>query len=621
MNLLWLIPVLPLTAFLILALFGRRLPKALSTVVGCAFMGASGILAIIIALQFLLNLETTPSYTWSSGTWFTVGDFSPEFAFHLDGLSMLMTLVITLIGFLIFLFSTAYMATDEDISRFFAYMNLFAFSMLTLVLADNFLLLLLGWEGVGLCSYLLIGFWYTNPENGYAARKAFITTRIGAVGLILATVLVFRATGTLNIEEVLLIAGNWVSGNAIVTAIAVLLLLAALGKSAQLPLQVWLPDAMAGPTPTSALIHAATMVTAGVYLIARTHVIFELAPMVMTAVAIIGTATMLIAGSSALIQRDIKRVLAYSTISQIGYMFMALGVGAWTAAMFHFYTHAVFKALLFLGAGAIITAVHHKQDMFEMGGLRKVIPGVFYPFLLGCLSLAAVPFITSGFYSKDLILWKAYTSTEGNILFVVAGLVGAFITAIYTFRMVFITFNGKQHTEVDHKPGPIMVGVLAILGIGSVLAGFVETPHVLGSIHLFSDMLQYSVQDVTMNKVDYSQEWVLMGISTLLVVAGTGYAWMKYGKGAEAAPTMSPLNRFLYNGWDFDSAYQHFILNPYASFCRAIGIDIIDLLYKLVGLIARFFNLVLSRAQDGFVRHYALGIAFGTILVIYLFIS
>jgi len=369
---LWLIPVLPLLAFLVLSIFGGRFSRIVAASIGCGLMGLSALIALGAAFSFFGIMSDQNAVSVSPGTWFAVGDFQPTFALHLDALSMLMTLVVTIVGFLIFLYSAEYMAEDTDFSRFFAYMNLFAFSMLTLVLADNFILIILGWEGVGLCSYLLIGFWYKNPANGYAARKAFITTRIGAVGLILAAVLIFKTTGLTNIQEVLawMLEGNIDRGTATANAIAVLLLIAALGKSAQLPLQVWLPDAMAGPTPTSALIHAATMVTAGVYLLARTHVIFELAPGIMATVAALGTATMLIAGSSALAQTDIKRVLAYSTISQIGYMFMALGVGAWTAAMFHFYTHAIFKALLFLGAGSIIHAVHGEQNMFRMGGLR-----------------------------------------------------------------------------------------------------------------------------------------------------------------------------------------------------------------------------------------------------------
>ena len=620
---LWLIPVLPLAASLILIFFGGNFPRVMAASIGCGFMGLTALLAIGIAFSFFGGLPEQNAVSVSLGTWFSVGEFQPGFGLHLDALSMLMTLVITIIGFLIFFYSTEYMAEDTDFSRFFAYMNLFAFSMLTLVLADNFILLILGWEGVGLCSYLLIGFWYKNPANGYAARKAFITTRIGAVGLIIGAVLIFRTTGLTNIQDVMafILEGNIDSATATANAMAVLLLIAALGKSAQLPLQVWLPDAMAGPTPTSALIHAATMVTAGVYLIARTHVLFELAPGVMAVVAALGTATMLIAGSAALAQSDIKRVLAYSTISQIGYMFMALGVGAWTAAMFHFYTHAVFKALLFLGAGTIIHAVHGEQNMFRMGGLRKEFPGVFYPFLLGSMALAGVPLITAGFYSKDLILWKAYISEAGSLWIVAAGLIGALITAAYTFRMVFVTFFGEAKTKVSHKPGPIMLAVLGVLGVGAVIAGFIETPHYLGYIQVFSDFVGTAVQDVTTKDIPYWHELVLTGIAVLLVFIGGGYALMKHGKGAKTDPQLSPIGRFLNSGWSFDSAYQHFFLTPYSVTSRANRLDVIDLLYKLIGLIARFFNLVLSRTQDGLVRHYALGMGFGAVIILILFLK
>src|SRR5690348_7380797 len=315
-----------------------------------------------------------------------------------------MVLVITFVAFLIHLYSTEYMEGDVGYSRFFAYMNLFVASMVTLVLADNLLLLYLGWEGVGLCSYLLIGFWYTDPANGRAARKAFIVTRVGDTSMVIGLFLIFQRLGTLNIQDLMhRAAQQWPVGAAVAIATSALLLGGAVGKSAQLPLQTWLPDAMAGPTPTSALIHAATMVTAGVYLIARTNVLFALAPPVQLAVAVIGAATLLMAAFSALAQRDIKRVLAYSTISQIGYMLLALGLGAWSAAMFHFMTHAFFKALLFMAAGAVIQSLHHEQDMFRMGGLRRELPLTFWAFLIGGSALAGMPLVTAGFFSKDLI--------------------------------------------------------------------------------------------------------------------------------------------------------------------------------------------------------------------------
>jgi len=395
-DLLFLIPALPFAGFLILALVGRRLPKIGSAVIGVGTVGLSAVLTILIGINFIMSPPQGHALTQTLWTWMQFDGYAASVSFVLDPLSLIMIFVITFVGFLIHLYSSEFMLDDEGYGRFFAYMNLFVGAMLTLVLADNLLLLYLGWEGVGLCSYLLIGFWYADPANGRAARKAFVVTRIGDTAMALGIFLLFTHFGTLNIQELMRHASRqWPIGSSVAILAAALLLGGAVGKSAQLPLQTWLPDAMAGPTPVSALIHAATMVTAGVYLIARTHVLFELAPVVQAAVAIIGAATLLIAGFSALAQKDIKRVLAYSTISQIGYMFLALGVGAWSAAMFHFMTHAFFKALLFLAAGVVILAQHHEHDMFKMGGLRKKLPITFWTFLIGASSLAALPLITA----------------------------------------------------------------------------------------------------------------------------------------------------------------------------------------------------------------------------------
>ncbi|HEY6938282.1 MAG TPA: NADH-quinone oxidoreductase subunit L, partial [Terriglobales bacterium] len=368
------IPAIPFFSFLLLAVFGPRMARRAVSVIGVGSIAASAVVSGIVTAAFISAPPSGWSYHEVIWRWISVSGFQADIGFYLDALSVVMVLVITFVAFLIHLYSTEYMEGDEGYSRFFAYMNLFVASMVTLVLADNLLLLYLGWEGVGLCSYLLIGFWYTDPVNGRAARKAFIVTRVGDTSMVIGLFLIFQRLGTLNIQELMhRAAQQWPVGAAVAIAAAALLLGGAVGKSAQLPLQTWLPDAMAGPTPTSALIHAATMVTAGVYLIARTHVLFSLAPPVMLAVAVFGAATLLLAGCSALTQRDIKRVLAYSTISQIGYMFLALGVGAWSAASFHFLTHAFFKALLFLAAGAVIQAQHEEHDIFKMGGLRRMI--------------------------------------------------------------------------------------------------------------------------------------------------------------------------------------------------------------------------------------------------------
>ncbi|MDX5423024.1 MAG: NADH-quinone oxidoreductase subunit L, partial [Hymenobacteraceae bacterium] len=478
-DLLWLIPALPFLGALLLVLFGNRLSRALVAVLGVGSVGTAALVTILLGLQFLS--ENPAYYHQEVWQWFSVAGFSPSVAFHLDALSMVFIFVITFVGFLIHLYATAYMAEDGDFSRFFACMNLFVGSMLVLVMADNLLLLYLGWEGVGLCSYLLIGFWYKEPANGYAARKAFIITRVGDTAMAIGLFMLFQAFGTLHIQTISLEAAQtWEVGSQLAMIIAFLLLGGAVGKSGQLPLQTWLPDAMAGPTPVSALIHAATMVTAGVYLIARLYVIFELAPVAQLAVAVVGAVTLLLAGFSALTQYDLKRVLAYSTISQIGYMFLALGVGAWSAGIFHFMIHAFFKALLFLCAGAIILALHHEQDMRHMGGLRRSMPVVFWTFLIGAASLAALPVITAGFYSKDQILWYTLAGPQGSIWLYAAGLAGAFITSIYTFRMVFMTFFGESKTHVAHPPGKIITVPLIILAILSLFGGFIELPHNFG---------------------------------------------------------------------------------------------------------------------------------------------
>ncbi len=403
---LWLIPVLPLIGFLLLVFFGSKLSKQGVAIIGVGSIGISAVITILITYSFISSPPVNYQFSQVLWTWVSVSDFAPALAFYLDPLALIFMLVITFVGFLIHLYSTEYMAAEEGYSRFFAYMNLFIGSMLILVLGDNLLLLYLGWEGVGLCSYLLIGFWYKDPLNGYAARKAFVVTRVGDTAMAVGLFILYSTLGTLNIQTILAQASlHWVVGSSLAITTAALLLGGAVGKSAQLPLQTWLPDAMAGPTPVSALIHAATMVTAGVYLIARMNVMFTLAPLVQLIVAIVGALTLLLAGFSALVQTDIKRVLAYSTISQIGYMFLALGVGAWAAGIFHFMTHAFFKALLFLGAGAIIIALHHEQNMFKMGGLKKLLPVTYWTFLIGSASLVALPLVTAGFYSKDMILW------------------------------------------------------------------------------------------------------------------------------------------------------------------------------------------------------------------------
>jgi NADH-quinone oxidoreductase subunit L len=442
MNLVWLVPAFPFAGFLTIVLAGKRLSGRSGGVVGSVFAGLSMLAALFVALFFILITPVGDSYTLVMWQWFSSGGLAPSFALTIDALSVTMILVVTVVGFLIHVFSIEHMAGEEGYARFFAYMNLFVASMLILVLADNLVLLYLGWEGVGLCSYLLIGFWYRDPANGRAARKAFIVTRVGDVSLLVA-----QSLGSFGIQESAQRAlGSWPVGSSTAIWAAALILGGALGKSAQLPLQTWLPDAMAGPSPVSALIHAATMVTAGVYLVARTHVFFILAPPGLLPVAIIGAATLVVAGASAVAQTDIKRVLAYSTMSQIGYMFLALGVGAWTGAVFHLVTHAFFKSLLFLAAGVIINALHHEHDIRAMGGLAKKMPFVFWVFLIGAFGLTALPPITSGFASKDAIIARVWERGDPNHILWAAAMVGVFLTSLYTFRLLFLVFGDRART-------------------------------------------------------------------------------------------------------------------------------------------------------------------------------
>ena len=623
LDLLWLVPTIPFLSFLFLALFGARVSRRVVQLFGVGSVGVSALLTILISLSFIGAPPEGHAYTQTLWTWIGVGEFSPGVAFHLDALSILMMLVVTVVGFFIHLYSVEYMADDEGYSRFFAYMNLFVGMMLMLVMGDNLLLLYLGWEGVGLCSYLLIGFWYKDPVNGRAARKAFVVTRIGDTAMAIGLFLLFTQFGTLNIQAILQKASlQWASGSGYAVAAAALLLGGAVGKSAQLPLQTWLPDAMAGPTPVSALIHAATMVTAGVYLIARTNVIFTLAPTVQAIVAVIGVLTLLIAGFTALTQRDIKRVLAYSTISQIGYMFLGLGVGAYTAAMFHFMTHAFFKALLFLGAGAVILAQHHEQDMFEMGGLKDKLPVTFWTFLAGSAALAAVPLITAGFYSKDAILWYSLTSKAGSTWLWIGGILGAFITGLYTFRMVFITFYGEQKMEVEHHATNTIKIPLIVLGALSLIGGFVEMPHSLGGFAPLGHFLHSALPEVQAFHHGIGTELLFQLIAAVVSLSGIYLAYQFYYKPSDVPASVAEsavgggFQRFFFSGWGFDRLYDILFVKPLLWFSRVNKRDAVDAIYRMIAYITQGFNFFFSRTQTGKVRFYAAGIAIGAVITI-----
>jgi NADH-quinone oxidoreductase subunit L len=612
-SLLWLIPVLPFAGFVVLVVLGRRLSRSGVALIGSGSVGLSAIVAILIGLNFVVAPPPGQAVTQTLWTWLAVGSFTPAVAFYLDPLSLVMALVVTFVGFLIHLYSTEYMQRDEGYSRFFAYMNLFVGSMLTLVLADNLLLLYLGWEGVGLCSYLLIGFWYKDPANGHAARKAFIVTRVGDAAMAIGLFLLFTQLGTLQIQDLMQRAAqSWPIGSALAVAAAALLLGGALGKSAQLPLQVWLPDAMAGPTPVSALIHAATMVTAGVYLIARTHVLFSLAPSVLLAVAVIGAVTLLLAGCSALVQRDIKRVLAYSTISQIGYMFLALGVGAWSAALFHFMTHAFFKALLFLGAGVVILAMDEEHDMFKMGGLRRELPVTFWTFLVASASLAALPLVTAGFYSKDLILQDAYASTLGSPWLWAAGLVGALLTSLYTFRMVFLTFFGQAKTPVKFKPSPRMHIPLIVLGALSIVGGFIP----------LTGFLQSVLPPVQLAATAAGADLALKLIAGTISIGGIILAYFLVLRRRQWVDRFvrtsfgTALQRWWFADWGFDWVYNTLLVRPFVWLAHADRNDVIDRVFQGIAALCGGLWRLLSRSQTGRVRWYAVGIAAGAVIVI-----
>ncbi len=603
----------PIAGFVILAFARGRLKEGPAAVVGVGSIGLAFLVTIVLGLEFLRHPPVDHYYVQTLWTWMSVDGFAPQFALRLDALSLTMLGVITGVGFFIHLFASWYMRGDEGYDRFFSYMNLFVASMIFLVLGDNLLFLYFGWEGVGLCSYLLIGFWYKDPANGAAARKAFVVTRVGDTFMAIGLFILFHELSTLNIQELLVKApqtwGQSTEWLDIGTIAALLLLGGAVGKSAQLPLQTWLPDAMAGPTPVSALIHAATMVTAGVYLIARTHVLFELSPLALQMVGVVGAVTLLLAGFTALTQTDIKRVLAYSTMSQIGYMFLALGAGAWSAGIFHLMTHAFFKALLFLSAGSVILAMHHEQDMFRMGGLRDKIPFVFWVFVIGCLGLVAFP-LTSGFFSKDEILWQAWAGGHKDLYY--AGLLGAFMTAIYTGRMVFVTFFGKPLSEAAEHPhaghGFAHTVPLAVLAFFALVGGAIHLPldSVLPEPHFEDESAKHTIE----------------GISIVVSLGGLGIAawlFLKAQNVVEAVarnPVGNGLRRFWFNAWLFDWAYDLLFVKPYLWFTRVNAKDAADVAIGLIPTTLRAAHTAIARTQSGQMRWYAMGMAAGAVIVL-----
>ncbi|MBD9676212.1 NADH-quinone oxidoreductase subunit L [Pseudomonas sp. PDM18] len=609
MNLLPLTFLFPLVGFLLLSFSRGKWSENLSALVGVGSVGLAALSAFWAIWSFHSNPPEGGAYSLVLWQWMSVGDFKTNFTLYLDGLSVTMLGVVTGVGFLIHLFASWYMRGETGYSRFFAYTNLFIASMLFLVLGDNLLFMYFGWEGVGLCSYLLIGFYYNHVPNGNAALKAFIVTRVGDVFFAIGMFILFQHLGTLNIQELLGLAPqHFAKGDLWINLATLMLLGGAVGKSAQLPLQTWLADAMAGPTPVSALIHAATMVTAGVYLIARCHGLFELAPNVLELVGIIGAVTLVLAGFAALVQTDIKRILAYSTMSQIGYMFLALGVGAWGGAIFHLMTHAFFKALLFLASGAVIVACHHEQNIFKMGGLWKKLPLAYASFVVGGAALSALPFLTAGFYSKDEILWEAFASGHPNLL--IAGLVGAFMTSLYTFRLIFIAFHGEAKTEAHAGHGIshwLPLGVLIVL---STFIGALITPPLAG-------VLPESAGHAG-GEAKHSLE-IASGAIAIAGILLAGLLFLGKRRFVTAVAQSAP-GRFFgtwwLHAWGFDWLYDKLFVKPYLLICRLLAADPIDKTLVLVPLTARGGHKLLSLTENGRLRWYAASLVGGAALLL-----
>ena len=655
-----LIPLFPLIGFLINAALGRRLPKNVSGLVATGAMGLSFGVSTA-AVWRLLQLEPVGgvrAFEDTVFTWISSGGLDVPLTFRLDPLSALMILIVSGIGSLIHLYSTAYMheESDAEFARYFSYLNLFAAFMLVLVLGANFPVMFIGWEGVGLCSYLLIGFWFTKKSAANAGKKAFVVNRIGDFGFLLGMLWLFTQFGTLDFQGIASAVASTDVAAATLTAITLLLFLGATGKSAQIPLYIWLPDAMEGPTPVSALIHAATMVTAGVYMIGRNAVLFSHAPMTMEIVAVVGCLTALMAGTIGLAQYDIKRVLAYSTVSQLGYMFLAMGVGAFAGGIFHLYTHAFFKALLFLGSGAVIHALAGEQDLRNMGGLKNELPVTYRTFLIGTLAIAGVPLL-SGFFSKDEILWKTFAS--GHTVLWALAVATAFLTATYMFRLLYLAFFGSRRAPAhgaDHAgthgahgaaaghPGghgahghlhdapPAMAIVLIVLAVGSVAAGWIGIPHAIGGGNQIEAFLEPSFRApgeaahvLEAAHGGAGTEIALMIVSTLVAFAGIGVATLFFLRRPERADrlaaSMPGLHRLLLNKYYVDEIYDAVVVQPVKRVSQTFlwrGMDagLIDGSVNAVGHIVRGWSAVLRRLQTGSVRAYAMSLFMGVVVIL-----
>jgi NADH-quinone oxidoreductase subunit L len=624
-HLVWLVPFLPLLGFLINGLGRKSLSKSLVGIIGSGTIIAGFVISLLIFLEV-----KTPGFHAQVVHLFdfiTVGSLSIPFAFQVDQLSALFLLIITGVGSLIHIYSTSYMheESNEGFARYFAYLNLFVFSMLLLVLGANYVMMFIGWEGVGLCSYLLIGFWFKNTSYNKAAKKAFVMNRIGDLGFLLGIFLMITHFGTVTFPEVFEKAAALGLNSGILMAIAALLFVGAMGKSAQVPLYTWLPDAMAGPTPVSALIHAATMVTAGIYMVARSNVIYSLSPCVQAVVAIVGLVTALLAASIALKQNDIKKVLAYSTVSQLGYMFIALGVGAYTAAVFHVMTHAFFKALLFLGSGSVIHAMGGEQDIRKMGNLKKWMPITNITFLIGCLAIAGIPGL-SGFFSKDEILAHAFVSNK--VIYALA-LVGALMTAFYMFRLYYITFCGQfrgtheQEHHLHESPAAITFPLI-VLAVLSVIGGYVGLPPAFGMPNLLQGYLAPIFEHAHLGEhaehLSHSMEWILMGISSGLVIVVILFARSRFINYQNDGKENTGLAKVLENKWYVDELYDGIIVKPLIAlsgfFQDVIERSGIDGLVNGVGRGVKWGSRQARLLQNGLVGFYIFAMVLGMIILL-----
>lgn len=647
-----LVPLMPLIGFLILSLLGSKIKnEKLIGVIGSSTVFISFLVIVSLIYKAVTNHLEEPEIV-KLYTWFSAGSFSVDISYQVDQLSLFFGAIITGVGFLIHVYSIGYMHGDRRFHQFFSYLNLFVFMMLNLVLASNFLLTFLGWEGVGLASFLLIGFWYDQKFPGYritwtgdAANKAFIMNRVGDFGMLVAVFLTFTTFGTLEytgINESVLANKDIYFDSNMMLAITLLIFLGCTGKSAQIPLAGWLPDAMAGPTSVSALIHAATMVTAGVFLIARNNILFAMSPDAMMTVGIVGASTAILAASVGLVQNDIKKVLAYSTVSQLGFMFAALGVGAFTAGLFHTMTHAFFKACLFLGAGSVIHGMHHEQDIKKMGGLRKYMPATFKTFYIATLAIAGIPFF-SGFFSKDEILWTTY---NGNYLIYTLLIIAAVFTAFYMFRLVYLTFYGKERFDLSHhtphESPSSMTGVLWTLAILSIAGGFLNVPHVIGQyvghipslLHDWFHPVFGASEKLLSHGTHHGsemQEWLLMGFATLLAIISwqTARAWYRkdenWTKARNLVAKYPKIYNLLWEKWFLDQGYYKGVVDPVVKssrsfFWKVMDVGIVDGIVNGLGNLTKGLSKTVRRFQTGIVQSYAGLMIFGIIIILYIMV-